>query len=64
MPASEQVYRLSSAYATFGKVFAYSTTSGTLTTPPMLTPQWHTNTPTLGPSFMKSPHANYGLHVL
>ena len=27
---------------------AYSTTDGTLTVPPMLMPQWHTNTPTLG----------------
>src|SRR5512136_7855 len=44
----EHVYRFCSAYTTLGSVLAYSATSGTFTTPPMLTPQWHTNTPILG----------------
>ena len=44
------IYRLSAANTTFGSVFAYSATAGTSTTPPMLMPQWHTKTPTLGVS--------------
>src|SRR3990170_2289571 len=41
---------LSSLYATFGRVFAYLTTFGTFTTPPMLMPQWQTKTPIRGSS--------------
>ena len=46
----EQVKRLSSATTTLGRLFAYSFTSGTLTTAPMLTPQWQIKTPILGSS--------------
>ena len=44
----EQANSISSARTTFGRPSAYSLTSGTLTTPPMLMPQLQTNTPILG----------------
>ena len=50
----EQVYRLCSAKATPGKPAAYSTTSGTFTTAPMLMPQWQIKTPTCGISPLTS----------
>ena len=42
------------AYSTLGMVWAYSTTAGTSATPPILRPQWQTNTPTRGGSWETS----------
>jgi hypothetical protein len=46
----EQVNRFVSATTTLGRVSAYALTFGTSTTPPMLMPQWQTNTPMRGAS--------------
>src|SRR5512147_2049068 len=55
----EQAYNLSSAWTTCGSVRAYSVTAGTSRNPAMFDPQWHTNTPMRGSSFVTSRSVMY-----
>ena len=50
----ELLRRTLDAFFVAGKSFTYSTTLGTSTMPPMLMPQWQTNTPTRGSSSLTS----------
>ncbi len=60
----EHVYRLFSAYTTFSRVLAYSTTLGTSTTPAMLLPQWQTKTPMRGGCPLTSVSGGYSLAAI